>query len=82
MRKTIIEYSIPIQSEEQVEKHNKMREEMFGSEFIPYKTTEEHAEILTGTLLDAIQEVGDEGGWYLGDDIKVKIELEYIPENK
>ena len=78
----IIEYSIPIQSKEAVDKYNKMCEEMFGDNFSPYLSTEEHIKILENMLLDAIQLVGDEGGWYTGDDINVKIELEYEPENK
>jgi hypothetical protein len=31
---------------------------------------------------DAIQKVGDDGGWYTCDGINVKIELEYEPESK
>lgn len=84
MNKTIIEYYIPIQSAERVAEVNKRYEEVFGNDFKfePYKSTEEHVEVLIDKLLDAIQTVGDNGGWYWGDDIKVKIELEYEPENK
>ena len=80
MDKKTIEYSIPIQSKETVD--NKMCEEMFGDNFFPYLSTEEHIEILGNKLIEAIQLVGDDGGWYTGDDINVKIELEYEPENK
>jgi len=82
MEKVVIEYDIPIQSEEQVEEHNKRCKEMFGSQFTPLKSTEEHIDILFEKFYDAIHKVGDDGGWYVGDGISVKIELEYDPENK
>jgi len=82
MDKTVIEYDIPVQDEEQVEDYNKKCEEMFGDQFTPLKSTDEHVGILIEKLVDAIEKVGDEGGWYVGDGIKVKIELEYDPENK
>ena len=74
--KAIIEYHIPIQSAERVDRFNKMLKEPI------YKTTEEHIEILIDKLVDAIEKVGDAGGWYTCDSIKVKIELEYEPEDK
>jgi hypothetical protein len=80
--KKVIEYDIPIQGEEQVEKHNKMCREMFGDQFTPLKSTEAHVDILIDKLYEAIDKVGDAGGWYVGDGIKVKIELEYDPEDK
>ena len=82
MAKTVIEYYIPIQSKETVDRFNKMYEEMFTNDFEPYKSTEEHIDILIDKFLEAISKVGDTGGWYWGDDIKVRIELEYEPENK
>jgi hypothetical protein len=83
MKKTIIEYDLPIQSEEQCEEHNQMCERTFGADrFTPIKPTEVHIEILINQLYEAIEKVGDEGGWYLGDGIKVKIEIEYEPEDK
>jgi len=82
MTKNIIEYDIPVQDEEQVEEHNKMCREMFGEQFTPLKSTEAHMDILFEKLEDAINKVGDEGGWYVGDGIKVKVEIEYDPENK
>lgn len=82
MDKTVIEYYIPIQSAEYVEEVNKKYKEMFGDNVKQYKSTEEHIDILVDKFLEAITKVGDTGGWYIGDDIKVKIELEYRPENK
>ena len=82
MEKMVIEYYIPIQSEERVAEANKRYEEAFGSDFVPFKSTEEHVDILLDKFLEAICKVGDAGGWYWGDDIKVKIELEYEPEDK
>lgn len=82
MEKTIIEYDIPIQSEEQCDEHNKMCREMFGENFTPIQSTHKHIDILFEQLYKAIDKVGDDGGWYVGDGIKVKIELEYDPENK
>ena len=82
MGKKIIEYIIPIQDKEEVDRVNKMCREMFGDNFTPYLTTEEHIDILVDKFLKAIITVGDDYGWYCGDDIKVKIEIEYRPENK
>lgn len=83
MEKTVIEKFIPIQGEEQCEKHNKMCLEMFGEDrFTPVKSTEEHIEDLILDLYNKISDVGDDGGWYVGDGIKVKIEIAYEPEDK
>lgn len=82
MEKLFIEYNIPIQDKENCNENNRMCKEMFGDNFTPYKTTEEHIEVLIDKLYKAVEKVGNDGGWYLGDGIKVKIELEYDPENK
>lgn len=80
--KKIIEYNIPVQGQEQCDRHNKMLKEMFGDETTLIKPTEDHIDILFDIFNEAIQEVGDAGGWYVGDGIKVKIEIEYEPEDK
>ncbi|AYP68153.1 hypothetical protein PQE75_gp021 [Bacillus phage vB_BcoS-136] len=82
MKKMVIDYDIPIQGKEQCDEHNKMCEEMFGSKFTMIKPTEDHIDDLIQKLYEAIEKVGDDGGWYLGDGIRVKIELEYKPEDK
>lgn len=83
MEKATIEYIIPMQSEEIVDEYNKAYEEMFGHKREePYKSTDEHIEILFEKLFDAIGQVGDAGGWYWGDSIRVNIEVEYEPEDK
>jgi hypothetical protein len=73
--KEVIEYDIPINDKEECERINKS----LGTNF---RSTEEHIEELFNLFQDAIYKVGDKGGWYLGEGIKVKIELEYEPENK
>jgi hypothetical protein len=73
--KEVIEYDIPINDKEKCEEINKS----LGTKF---RGTEEHIEELFTLFQDAIERVGDKGGWYIGDGIKVKIELEYDPENK
>ena len=88
MDKEIIEYCIPIQDKDTVSKDNRLYVELFGEDVFtspycrPYKTTDEHIDILINRLYDAIQRVGDDGGWYIGDGINVKIEVEYEPESK
>lgn len=88
MEKEIIEYEIPIQDQATVNKNNRLYMELFGKDVFtspfckPFKTTDEHIGILMSRFEDAIQRVGDDGGWYIGDSIKVKIELEYEPESK
>jgi len=77
---TIIEYDIPIQDEEQCEEQNRMIKSLGGTHLL--KPTEEHIDILFEKINNAIEEVGDNGGWYVGDGIKVKVELEYDPEDK
>ena len=82
MDKTTVEYFIPIQSPEYVAEVNARNREVFGNDNLQYKSTDEHIDILIDKLLDAIEQVGDAGGWYRHDEIRVKIEVEYIPENK
>jgi hypothetical protein len=83
MDKEVIEYDIPIQDEEDCQKHNKMCLEMFGEgRFTPVKSTDEHLDILIDKFYKALEKVGNAGGWYTGDGIKVKIEIEYEPEDK
>ena len=81
MEKQIIVYDIPIQDRERVDEWNEKFSKAFN-DFEPYKSTEEHIYILMNKIYNAICKVGNDGGWYIGDEIKVKIELEYVPENK
>lgn len=81
MDKEIIEYHIPIQDKKHIDEWNEKFSKVFD-DFEPYKSTEEHIDILMNKFYDAIQKVGDDGGWYTCDGINVKIELEYEPESK
>lgn len=80
--KKVIDYIVPIQSEGQVEKYNKMCEDMYGENFTPLKSTEDHFMIVVDRLCEAFDEVSISGGSYLGDGVSIKIELEYEPEDK
>lgn len=82
MNKTTVEYFIPIQSAEYVTEVNARYKEAFGDDALQYKSTDEHIDILIDKLLDAVSEIGDAGGWYRHDGIEVKIEVEYVPEDK
>ena len=82
MDKTTVEYFIPLQSAEYVAEVNARYKEAFGNDNLQYKSTDEHIDILIDKLLEAIGQVGDAGGWYRHDGIKVKIEVEYVPEDK
>lgn len=82
MDKNTLEYYIPIQDKESVIKYNNILREMRGDNFEPCKPTEDHIEILMKKIYSTIHNVGNDGGWYLGDDIRVKVEVEYIPESK
>lgn len=85
MDKKIIKYNIPIQDKKQIDDFYKMCKDIMGEDFEPtekYLTTGEHIDILTEKFVDAIIEVGNDGGWYYGDGIKIKIEIEYEPESK
>lgn len=74
--KQSIEYLIAINGDEkQVSEKN----EKCGTVF---KSTEEHYDTLMDKVENVIHEVGDQGGWYIGDGIRVKVEVEYEPENK
>lgn len=70
-----LEYVIPIQDEEDMNKIN----ESLGTNF---KSTEWHMEDLIKKLYDMIEDVIEKGGSYIGDCVSVKIELEYNPEDK
>lgn len=80
--KESVEYLIPIQDKERCEKYNKMWTELVGDKFTPMKSTEEHINSLIDKVFEAIEKIGDNGGWYVGDGIRVKIQVEYEPENK
>jgi hypothetical protein len=85
MDKTIIEYNIPIQDKNHIDKYYEMCKKLLGDDFeLPekYLTTQEHIDVLFDKLFEAITKLGDKNGWYIGDGIKVKIELEYKPESK
>lgn len=88
MDKTIIEYNIPIQDKKHIDDFYKRWKEVFGEDFEQfvqpekYLTTQEHIDVLFDKLYSAIEKLGEENGWYIGDGIKVKIELEYEPESK
>lgn len=85
MNKKIIEYNIPIQDKKHIDDFYKKCKELLGENFEStekYLTTDEHINILIDKIYDAIKEIGESNGWYIGDDIEVKIELEYKPENK
>jgi len=81
--KKIINYDIPMQAQEDCDKYNKMLKEMsHDGQFTPIKSTEDHIEIIVTQFIEAIWDVAEAGGAYLGDGVKVKIEIEYDPENK
>ena len=85
MNKTIINYNIPIQDKKYIDDYYKMCKKILGDDFEPkekYLTTNEHVDILMDRLYEAIKKLGEENGPYTGDDIEVRIELEYKPENK
>lgn len=77
-----IEYYIPITTQKRVDEYNKNMFGTFGEDFIPALTAEDHMDILIDKLFTAVEEIWEDGGGYYGDDIKVKIELEYQPESK
>lgn len=72
LRKT---FYIPIQSKKRCEDFNKE----YGTD---YKSTEEHMEKVVDSLYEMITEVGNDGGWYVGDSIEIEIKVKYCPEDK
>ena len=85
MKKKIIEYNIPIQDRKHIDDFYKMCKKVSGEDFEPtekYLTTDEHIEVLVDKLYKEIENIGEENGFYIGDDIKVRIELEYKSESK
>lgn len=81
--KKTLDYNIPMQAQKDCDKYNKMLAEMsHDGHFTPIKSTESHIEILVNKLVEGIWDVAEAGGMYLGDGVKVKIELEYDPEDK
>lgn len=73
---TVLEYVIPLNPDtKRLEKYNKE----YGTD---YKSTVEHVNILIDKIYDAIEQVGNEGGWYIGDTIRAKVQLHYEPEDK
>lgn len=71
----VIDYDVPINNEEDCKRIN----ESLGTNF---RSTEEHMLELLHEIYEAIGQVGDKGGWYIGDGIKVRAVVEYEPEDK
>jgi len=81
--KKLIFYNIPIQSQKDCDEHNALLKELAHSgHFTPIESTKAHIEILATQFVEGIYDVIEAGGAYLGDGVKVKIEIEYDPENK
>jgi len=80
--KKVINYDIPIQTQKDCDEYNAMCQDMFQGNFTPILSTKKHIEILSTQMIEGIYDVIEEGGAYLGDGVKVKIEIEYDPENK
>ena len=70
------EYLIPINGDEE---RVKTINAGLGTDI---KSTEWHIENMFNKLDDTIEKVGNEGGWYISDDIRVKVQVTYEPENK
>lgn len=71
-----MEYIIPIQPND--EKLARLNKELG----VDFKSTDWHLNNMLGQIVEQIEKCGGEGGWYVGDHIKVKIEVEYCPEDK
>jgi hypothetical protein len=68
-------FNIPIQGKKKCEEFNKE----YGTE---YKSTEEHVENAIDDLYKMLDDIGNKGGWYIGDSIEIKIKVKYCPEDK
>ena len=77
-----IDYVIPMQSEKECERHNQLCRKLSGDNFTPIVPTIEHVDRLLEQFMTAFQQVASEGGMYTGDAVRVRIEIEYEPENK
>ena len=71
----MIEIIIPINNKKDCDRINKN----WGTN---YKSTEEHIEDFYETIYEKLMECGDNGGWFIGDYIRVKISMEYELEDK
>ena len=70
------EYLIPINGDDELVKdYNKA----YGTDL---KSTDWHFDNVIDKLNDTIYKVGDEGGWYISDGIRVKAQVIYEPEDK
>ena len=47
-----------------------------------YKSTDEHIEMFIEEVCNMLANCGNEGGWYVGDCINVKLSMEYECEDK
>ena len=75
MAKRTLEFDLPVYEDERVKEVNKN----LGTEF---KTFDEAIKDMVVSIYNEVHNVGNEGGWYIGDGIKVKVEIEYEPEDK
>lgn len=74
--KKTLKFDIPINDDEQVERFNKM----YNTD--TFKKTDDVIINMLDSIYSTVVDIMNAGGNYLGDGVKVKIELEYDPENK
>lgn len=72
-----LEFSIGFEDQADCDKVNHLMKE--DTKFIPY---EEQVIKMCHKLIDAVHEVGEAGGLFMYDGVKVKITVEYEEENK
>ncbi|PJZ18734.1 hypothetical protein CEW46_26945 [Bacillus cereus] len=70
-----LEYDVPIQSNEDIEKYNRE----LGTNF---KSMEDHVLEMLVKVNDLVYDCAEQGGNYIGDGVKVKVVVEYDPEDK
>ena len=81
--KKVIEYNVPIQDQKDCDEQNALLKKLsHDGDYTPLESTKTHIENVATQLIEGIYDVIEAGGAYLGDGVKVRIELEYDPENK
>lgn len=70
-----LNFEIGIATQKTVEKANKK----YGTD---YKSTTEQTEEMFAKIYDEMSSIGKKNGMYTGDSFRLKVEIEYMPEDK
>lgn len=77
------EVTIPLRDDEEVERWNALGKSLYGEDGYTHTyTTRECYDALERQLMEEFSNVCKAGGSYVDDRVRIKVEIEYVYENK